>query len=101
MLDDVSKHHHLETELYRLRLLRDLRSPDYSTEAEDAVLDEMEALWYRMSLEDRRVLEAQREVRFGHEPGPMVRSAGTRTVDVDLDAYLRRGLSPRRVLEAS
>ena len=63
MPDDVAAHHELETELYRLRLLRDLGAPEFRPEAEDAVLDDMEALWYRLTAEERRVLEAERAVR--------------------------------------
>jgi len=95
MTDQINKHHELETELYRLRLLRDLRDPEYSPEKEDAILDEMEAIWYRLTPEDRRVLEAERAVRDSLDMPVLAQAVELRAVDVDEDAHLRRCLPPR------
>lgn len=57
---DIEHHHKLEEELRLLRRLRDAKSPEYSEAKENAVLDEMEAIWNRLSPEDRDRLEAER-----------------------------------------
>jgi hypothetical protein len=97
---DIETHHHLETELYRLRLLRDLGNPEFKSEAEDAILDKMESVWYRLTPEDRRILEAQREARNAHEAFPTVQRGEFRAVDVNLDDYFRRSLPPRMAIGA-
>jgi len=57
---NIEKHHLLERELHRLRRLRDQGDPSFRPEAEDAVLDEMESIWNRLSAEDRDCLEVER-----------------------------------------
>lgn len=88
--DSVLAHQLLELELYRLRLLRDLGNPEYRAVDEDAVLDEMESVWNRLTAEDRKLLEAARGARchpvsIGQLPA----------VDVPVDAWLRCGMPPR------
>lgn len=95
MSEHMDAHHQLEADLHRLRLLRDLHDPEFSTEAEDAILDDMEALWYTMTLEERTVLEAERAARQGFAEIAVVRIAPSASVDLDEDAYARRGLPVR------
>ena len=95
MSEDLAAHHELETELHRLRLLRDLHHPEFTAEAEDSVLDAMEALWYRLSAEEKRVLEAERVARQGFADLSVVRLPLKAAVDVDDDAHSRRGLPVR------
>ena len=87
----IKAHHAAEARLYRLRLLRDLGRADFRQEAEDAVLDEMEALWYRMTPEERRLLEAECDARSA---GVSIAAPRLQlpAVDVDEDAHARRGL---------
>ena len=98
---DIDIHHALEAELYRLRLLRDLRDPDYRSELEDALLDDMEAVWYRLSDEDRRLLEAERAARRTIDLPSPVPTSDLPAVDVDEDGQVRLGLPPRIVVRAS
>lgn len=95
MKEDIALHHRLEMELYRLRLLRDLNHPDFRAEREDAILDQMEEVGYRLAPGDREILEAERAVRDAGEPFPEARTREVRTVDVDRDGYLRRCLPLR------
>ncbi len=93
MRDAIDAHHRLEEHLYRLRLLRDLRDPEFRPEFEDAVLDEMDALWCRMGAEDRRVLEGERAARAAFEAPLHVPEREFPAIDVD--AHARRLLPPR------
>ena len=91
MSDLIEAHHEAEGRLYRLRLLRDTGSPDFRPEDEDAALDEMEALWYRMTEEERRLLEVQCEARS--LPGFVsVARCTLPAVDVTEEEHARRGL---------
>lgn len=90
--DLIAAHHELEARLYRLRLLRDLGDPKFDPREEDAILDEGEALWYRMSEEDRRVLEAERAARHALSGTPVLDMGRMALVDVDLDQHARCGL---------
>ena len=101
MRDDVAAHHELETELYRLRLLRDLGAPEFRPEAEDAVLDDMEALWHRLTAEERRILEAERAVLLAFDAPSFARGGDLPAVDVDEDAHVRRCLPPRIAIRAA
>ena len=56
----IVAHHALETRLRLLRNERDAGLPTYRESDEDALLDEMEALWYRMTSEEQKTLDAQR-----------------------------------------
>ena len=90
--DLIAAHHELEALLYRLRLLRDLGDPKFDPKEEDAILDEGEALWYRMSEEDRRILEAERAAHHALSSTPRVPAGRMDLVDVELDHHARRGL---------
>lgn len=95
-MDSLQRHHFLEDELYRLRLLRNLDNPEYSSTDEDAILNEMEALWYHLSPEEQRILEAER-ARGDLLRIPSVVPAGDLpAVDVAEEEYRRRCLAPRR-----
>ncbi len=61
----IEEHHRLEAELHRLRLARDLGDPEVSPDAEDRLLDEMEAIWHQITPEDQRLLEAECAARAG------------------------------------
>lgn len=87
--EDIGLHQRLEAALDHLRLLRLLRSEVYNAEKEDAVLDEMEATWLRMSDAERLRLEELREA------GTL--APGTPMVDVDPELMVRGGLPPRVV----
>lgn len=60
MKEDVAEHHRLEKELRHLRQLRDRSDSGFTPEKEDAVLDQMEAIWKRLSLQEREALERER-----------------------------------------
>jgi hypothetical protein len=91
-IDPIAAHHELEARLYCLRLRRDLGDPNFDPAEEDAVLDEGEALWYSMTEEQRRVLEAERAVRHALARTPVGTAGGRQVVDVELDDHQRRGL---------
>lgn len=93
MSDNVKAHHALEEELFRVRLLRDLRHPAFQPEMEDSILDRMEALWAAMSDLDRVILEAQRSARFDAASPPAMSSLGSDFVDVD--RHIERSMPPR------
>jgi hypothetical protein len=94
-MDLVREHHLLERRLWDLRFLEAVGHADYSEADEDAVADEMEAIWYRMSDAERRRLEEERaRDREFRIPGPM-RDPSTPMVDVDEDGRSRRGVAPR------
>jgi hypothetical protein len=95
----TNTHHELELELFRLRLLRDLRSPEYRAEVEDAVLDRMEVLWYAMSELEREVLEAERRARFGEATVGSTRTS--RLPAVDVAAHAERALPSRISVDAA
>lgn len=61
----IEEHLQLEADLRRLRQLRDAGDPGFKPEAEDAVLDQMETIWSRMSPEERRLLEVRRAIIEG------------------------------------
>ena len=94
MSDLIAAHHGAEAELHRLRLLRDLGLPEYRKEDEDAIADEMEALWYRMTPDEQRILDAERAARIDGLPGP--KPPGLPAIDVDEDQHARRGLPVRQ-----
>lgn len=93
--DRIDAHHELETELYGLRLLRDLGDPEFSPDSENAVLNEMEALWYRLTPEERRVLEAERQARRAFDARLPLRTRDLPALELDEDARMRRCLPPR------
>ncbi len=101
MRHEIDAHHRLEDELYRLRLLRDLGDAAFRPEAEDDVLDEMDAIWHRLAPEDRRVLEAERVGRAVLATPLHVREGEFPAVDLDDDAHLRRALPPRIAVGAA
>jgi len=95
----IDTHHELELELFRLRLLRDLGRPEYTAEAEDVVLDRMEALWLTLSDVERQVLEAERRARFD-DSLPISRPTQGRVL-VDVERHPERSLPPRVSIDAA
>lgn len=57
----IELHMRLEAELRRVRQLRDAGDPGFRPEAEEALLDEMEKVWYLLSPEQRTLLEDWRK----------------------------------------
>ena len=100
-MTDIERHHQLETELYRVRLLRDLGDADYDPSEENAILDEMEATWYRLSEEGQRILEAERTARSARGGAPVPVPNRGLFVDVKEEDFSRRCLPPRRLVKAS
>lgn len=94
--DPIAAHHEAEARLYSARLLRDLGDPSFDPAEEDAILDEMEALWYEMSADQRRVLDAERAARLAAMSLPAVAVRDARFVDVNDEDHARRGLPPLR-----
>ena len=90
--DHVAAHHDAEARLYSLRLLRDFGDPGFDPAQEDAVLDEMEALWYAMSPEEQRILEAERAVSNARGLMSVSLPLDAMYVDVEIDEHARRGL---------
>jgi len=90
---NIKTHHVLEEELFRVRLLRDLRHPEFRPGAEDVILDRMEALWAAMSDLERMVLEAQRSARF--DAGGTSEPSGAGPDLVDVERHHERSMPPR------
>lgn len=99
MNERIEAHHELELELFRLRLLRDLRNPQYRPETEESVLDRMEALWLAMADSERQILEAERRARFGD--GPSTSGRATRLPALDVASHTQRALPARIAIDAA
>ena len=91
----IDRHHQLESDLDALRFFRDLGKEEYSEAAEDAILDEMEHVWYELSADDRQVLETERAARNPLALPRAPESGDSETIDVANDDFQRRGLPPR------
>jgi hypothetical protein len=95
----IDAHHELELELFRLRLLRDLGRPEYRPEAEDLVLDRLEALWLTFSDVEREVLEAERRARF--DDSLLISRPTQGRILVDVERHPERSLPPRLSIDAA
>jgi hypothetical protein len=83
-LERIQRHHQLEAKLRNLRLRRDLKDPEFKQEEEDAVLDEMEALYLHMTEEERKTLEAERATRLNRAPVDPIVGKGKHRVGVEI-----------------
>lgn len=96
-IEAIKKHHQLEAKLHRLRLLRDLKHPDFKEQDEDKVLDEMEKIWNSLTSEEQQLLESARRILAFSEYSPDMPDLPA--TDVALEKWLQ-GL-PARVREDS